>query len=389
MPHGIPDTRQFPWDQALSHNLQQLTNKVTGGINTWAVRPTVGVDGAPLGPNHVGYTGINTNSSAIERWDGSTWTTLLDGDRVVSTTHLDVYVSQNTGNDNNDGRSASTAWKSISKFYQELHRYNLLGKQVNLYLGAGTYRLQFPPSTWNGVLRIYGASSNTVTIQSMVMDKATTVLLQDVTLAFPQLLDTTTHHWVVQLTNGSSLRLGQNVVLGPVGNYFPNTSGYSRIHILADTSSWVYLHAAHPITLSGSVNSVFTLGDSRLQILTHNATPGQSTPQPSLAPTVDTGISYNLLPAPTSSDTVAVVNAVGTITVNNFLRLTDSTVGGPPNWKLNLTGTVNGLAYVMTSNSIIYGNVARGSVPTTGIGYPSSISSGTRDDTSTIQGTWF
>src|SRR4028119_822174 len=120
MPHGVPDTRAFPWDQLLSNHLRQLHSGLTGGINTWETNPSVGVDGTSLDANDIGYTGINTNTSSLVRWDGSAWITLMDGDRIVTSPQLDVYVSQTTGNDNNDGKTASTAWKTISKFYQEV-----------------------------------------------------------------------------------------------------------------------------------------------------------------------------------------------------------------------------------------------------------------------------
>lgn len=387
MPLGIPDTRQFPWDQALSHNLQQLTNRLTGGINTWTVNPTVGVDGQPLGANHVGYTGVNTTTSTIVRWDGSMWVSLVDGDKIVAAPQMNLYVSQNTGNDANDGMTASTAWRTISKFYQEVNKFNLLSKQVNLYLGAGTYRILFPPTTWGGVIRIYGASSATVTIQRMEITRATLVMVQDVTIAYPQVLDTSSFYWPINVDGASTLQFGQNVVLGAVGNYIP---GLARFHVQLLNNSTLTLSAHSPITLAGSVNNVFFLRNGSVIWVNTFTTQTANASTPNAAPGVDTGATYTYLPPLAESHTISMVNASGSITVGNFINLGDgSGVNGPPNWKLNLTGSVVGSAYQLAGSSFINGHVARGSVPSIGIGYPTSISSGTKDASSTIQGTPF
>jgi hypothetical protein len=386
MPLGIPNTREFPWDQKLSHNMQQLTNKVTGGINTWAVNPTVGVDGEVLSANHAGYTGVNTTTSTIVRWDGSTWVSLVDGDKVVTAPQMNLYVSQNTGNDANDGMTASTAWRTISKFYQEVNKYNLLSKQVNLYLGAGTYRILFPPSSWGGTIRVYGASSATVTIQRMEITRATFVMLQDVTIAYPQVPDSTTFYWPINVEGGSTLQFGQNVVLGPIGNYIPSAARY---HVsLYNSSLWLFGHS--PVTLTGSVNVPFILKGSQIWVNTFFNQGAGVINTPGAAPAVDTGAVYTYLPPLTESHTTATINASSSITVSSFINLSDgSGVNGPPGWKLSVTGSVVGSAYTLTGSSFINGQVARGSIPSVGIGYPTSISSGTRDASSTVQGTPF
>lgn len=386
MPLGIPDTRQFPWDQPLSHNLQQLTNKLTGGINTWAVNPTVGVDGAALSANHVGYTGVNTTTSTIVRWDGSTWVSLVDGDKVVSTPQMNLYVSQNTGNDANDGMTPSTAWKTISKFYQEVNKYNLLSKQLNLYLGAGTYRIQFPPTTWGAIIKVVGASSASVIIQRMEITKGTLVLLQDVTIAYPQVLDTTTNYWAVTVDGGGSLQLGPNVVLGAIGNFI---QGIGRFHIYVTNNSYLAIFAHSPLTLAGSVNNLFYLKSSTLHVVTYT-NPIANTTTPNAAPNVDTGATYTYFAPLASNHDTAAINASGTINVTNFMTLTDgASVIGAGGWKLNVTGSILGAAFSLLNASAIQGHVTRGSLPSQGIGYPTSISSGTKDATSTIIGVGF
>jgi hypothetical protein len=384
MPHGIPDTRQFPWDQALSNNLQQLTDKVTGGINTWAMNPTVGVDGLALAANHVGYSGINITIPSIVRWNGTAWDGLIDGYKLVTTPQLDVYVNQATGNDSNDGKTASTAWKTISKFYQEINKYNLLSKQINLYLGAGTYSILFPPTTWGGTIKIIGASNASVTIQRMNVTKGTYVMIQDVTVGYPQILDATSFYWPISVNEKSSLELGQNVILGPVGNYSP---GLARFHVSLNDSN-LSLVAGLPVTLTGNVNTVFYLVRSTLWAgIYYNPTQGAITPN--AAPNVDTGVTYSYARTPTAEDTKAILNAAGNITVGNFIYLNDgSGVNGAPNWQLGLTGTLSGAAYYLANNSYINGYVSKGP-NSQGIAYPSSISSGTKDATSTIIGTGF
>lgn len=386
MPHGTPDTRLFPWDQPLANHLRQLNSGMTGGINTWDINPSVGVDGTSLDANDVGYTGINTNTASLVRWDGSAWTTLMDGDRIVSTPQLDVYVSQNTGNDNNDGKTASTAWQTISKFYQEINKFNLLSKQVNLYLGAGTYSVQFPPSTWGGTIRVYGASSGSTIIQRMLITKGTFCMLQDVTLTYPQVLDSSPFFWCIDVDDSSTLQLGQNIVLGPIGNF---TAGWARFHIQVSNNSRLFLFASHPITLTGSVNNVFFLkGGSTMWVSTYyNPTAGVSTPNP--APGVNTGAVYTYFPPLTTAHTVAMVNAVGNLTVGNFFCMDGSNVNGAPGWRLQLNGSVVGAAFALLNTSSINGYVVRGAAPTPGIGYPTSISSGTKDATSVIIGPGF
>ncbi len=386
MPFGVPDTRQFPWDQALSNNLQQLTNKVTGGINAWAVNPTVGVDGLALGANHIGYTGVNTLDSSIVRWDGTSWGTLLDGNLVVRDTQLNVYVSQNTGNDNNNGLSSGSAWKTISKFYQEVYKYNLMGKQVNLYLGSGTYVLRFPPNTKQGWLRIYGVSSASVVIQSLVINNQN-VIIQGVTIAYPEVLDTTIFYWALNVSNASNLFIGPDVVLGSIGTF---ASAKSRVHIYCRDQSVLYMSALYPITITGSVNQPFVFQDFAYISVTTYTAPAAVTITPNAAPAVNTGVVNTTLPAPGASDTVATVNCIGNVTVDSFLNMNGNcNINGTPGWKMSVTGNIVGSAYTMLKGSSIQGYVSKTAMPSVGILYPPSISSGSVDATSSITGTGF
>jgi len=387
MPLGIPDTRAFPWDESLKSHLGQLNNGVTGGINTWGVPPTVGSDGLALGANQVGYTGINTSNSTLDRWNGTSWSTVMFGSKLVTTPQLNVYVNQATGNDANDGMTASTAWKTISKFYQEVSKYNLLSRQTNLYLGAGTYTIEFPPSLWGTNVRVLGASNATVTIQRMQVDKGTNVFLQDVTLAFPQLLDSNLYHWAVSVNNLSVLYLGPNIILGKIGNYIV---GAHRYHVHVSAQSQVYFTAGNPITLTSDVNSISYLRESSSIVnLVYDAL-SAGTSQPNLAPALDTGALYTSWAPLTAANTTCIINAVGSITVGALFILTGaSRINGSPNWKLLITGSISGSAYALYSSSFISGFVVKGAAPALGIGFPTSISSGTADATSYTQGAPF
>jgi len=73
MPFPVPLSNSFPWDILLNNHLAQLIDPKVGGINIWSTRPTKGIDNLVLGLNHVGYTGYNTSTNLIERWDGKTW----------------------------------------------------------------------------------------------------------------------------------------------------------------------------------------------------------------------------------------------------------------------------------------------------------------------------
>lgn len=76
MSFPIPNAQTFPWDVPLNRHLAQLNNPLTGGINTWATSPSIGVDGQTLSSRHEGYTGFNTTSGSLERWSGSAWVNL-------------------------------------------------------------------------------------------------------------------------------------------------------------------------------------------------------------------------------------------------------------------------------------------------------------------------
>jgi len=385
MPLNVPDAKQYPWDLPLKMHLAQAINPSTGGINTWATNPTVGVDGLPLGANHVGYSGINTTSSSLMRWDGAGWVTTLDGEKVVTTPQLEVHVNQASGNDNNDGRTASTAWKTISKFYQEVNRYALGGKQVTLNLGAGTYRINLPPSTWGGRVLIVGSSNASVIIQQMAITNSTVVTLRNVTLAYPEYpTNTNVSYAVVAVYGGSMLQIGTNVVLGAVGAY--NVAANTR-HI-GVYQSQLRLYANAPVTLTGSVNLAVILQDSIFYNIVYQEAAATQT-LPNRAPSVDTGVVYNDGVTPlTPADTTVLVNAIGNVTTEAFFYGYDGTqVSGNLLWRMSVTGSLSGSAYNLATGSIISGSVSRGSVPTSGIGYPSSISAGVVDATSKVTGT--
>lgn len=74
----IPASKTFPWDVPLNRHIAQLNNPTTGGLNTWDISPSIGVDGQTLSTRHTGYTGFNTTSGSLERWNGSSWENLVE-----------------------------------------------------------------------------------------------------------------------------------------------------------------------------------------------------------------------------------------------------------------------------------------------------------------------
>lgn len=84
MPHPIPAVDSLDWGQPLQSHLASLLNPADGGINTWASRPT------GLTVTDAGRTGINTTTSVLERWTGSTWEILLGTTSSVDSTFIDT-----------------------------------------------------------------------------------------------------------------------------------------------------------------------------------------------------------------------------------------------------------------------------------------------------------
>lgn len=386
MPHGIPDTRQFPWDQALTYNLQQLTNKVTGGINTWATNPTVGVDGVTLGSNHVGYTGVNTTTNSLVRWTGTAWAIVMDSPKLVTTTKLTLYVSQNTGSDSNDGLTSGTAWKTISKLYQELMQYSFMERQVDIYLGAGAYSIRFPRNMEYVTVNIYGASSSSVTIQRLDVYYGMNVLIQNVTVAFPQLADSATAFYCI-IVNDGTLNVGPDVVFGPIGNFIP---GRNTNHLNAQNKGRIAFYANCPISLTGSPNTFCYAEDSSVVAFNVYVAPAAAnTTTSGTAPAVSSGVTYtrpSIVMA--STDTMCAINASGSLSVTRLFQLTGSAY--MLTRRTNITGSITGLAYALTTGAFIIGSAIKGT-PTADdtIGFPTSISSGTKDSTSYLTGTTF
>lgn len=384
MPFGIPDTRQFPWDAPLSQHLGQLNSPSVGGVNTWSTNPTVGVDGLTLGVSHTGYTGVNTSTSTLVRWNGSAWVQLMDSPKIVSTPKLVLYVSQNTGNDANDGLTSTTAWQTISKLYQELMRYNFLERQVDIHLGAGAYVLSFPTVMRGVNIRIYGVSNSTVTIQRLAITGSQNVTVQDVTIGFPQVADNAYFFWPVTVTNSSSFNVGPNVIFGSIGNF---VSGYNRRHITVQSDSAVTFFANSPVTITGSVNGFCSAASSsRIVLRSFSSAPSTTAPT---APAVSNGVTYDSVAGSlTSADVMTTINCIGSLSIERFFDLYSSSLSPG---RSAITGNVVGLAYCLTDSSYIDTSVIRGT-PAVGvnhIGFPNSISPGTKDTTSTVYGTTF
>jgi hypothetical protein len=70
---------------------------------------------------------------------------------------MSYYVST-TGNDNNDGLTAATAFRTINYALGQMNRWNNRGSQFNIYIADGTYeeRVQAPVINGSGTCNIIG-----------------------------------------------------------------------------------------------------------------------------------------------------------------------------------------------------------------------------------------
>lgn len=179
MTFPIPSAFSYPWNDVLTKHLAQLMNPITGGINTWDIRPSTGIDGQTLGPNHIGYTGFNTNQKVIERWNGSSWDTLSGN--AAGAAAMPTWMSSTRPTARSTGdfgynsttkqieRWNGTSWQGVSStdldIWPTSSRPNLSGepagkigyntttKQIERWNGTGwenvTASLTPPLSTWS------------------------------------------------------------------------------------------------------------------------------------------------------------------------------------------------------------------------------------------------
>jgi len=77
-----PGSDKNTWGTVLNNYLSQLSPSDKGGINYWtnSTKPT------GLTPDDEGRTGVNTESNIIERWSGTGWVTMLDGQVAATAT---------------------------------------------------------------------------------------------------------------------------------------------------------------------------------------------------------------------------------------------------------------------------------------------------------------
>lgn len=161
MPFSVPTTFSYPWAEVLNRHMAQLINPSTGGINVWDIRPTVGVNGQSLGPDHVGFTGYNSTSRAFERWNGSGWDVLTSSGS--SSTVMPIWSSSNRPNSPSTGdygfntstkqieRWSGTSWQPISS--NDLEIWNTATRPI--LSGEQMGKIGFNSSTkqierWNG-----------------------------------------------------------------------------------------------------------------------------------------------------------------------------------------------------------------------------------------------
>jgi hypothetical protein len=373
MPFNVPDTREFPWDSKLKMHLAQAINPMYGGLNSWSTRPTVGVDNATLGVNHKGYTGINTLTSNIEQWDGSSWVTLIDSANIVTSSNISFYLNATTGSDTNSGLSPTTPLKTGDKLYQLMRTYNFQDRQIVIYLGPGSYVLGFPANTTGLPVAIVGESSNTVTLKYLQVDDQR-VIISNLTISDP--LITNGNSYMVRVLGGS-LTIGPNIVYGNTG---------VGSHMLLIKNAVLSLRPNCPITVTHKCQSLMYMFESTLELTAAYVAPGGSTYYN--APPVSKGtVNQSFVPALTTGEVRSHFNFVGSepIYVVNLLLFSNTSIFGQPNAQLAITGPVTGRAYQLLEGSALQGGTCIG-LPTGDrmIGFPNTVSAGTMDATSSM-----
>ncbi|WOL31397.1 hypothetical protein [Microcoleus phage My-WqHQDG] len=379
MPFNIPSPQQYPWDAPLAKHLAQLSNPTQGGINTWAITPTLGVDGVALGINHVGYTGINTSTANIEQWNGTSWVALIDSAKVVSGNNISFYVNQATGSDTNNGMSPTTAWRTTSKLYQEMRAYSFQERAINIYLGPGSYRLLFPSNTSRLTINVVGESSASVNLASMVVyDQLVTI--KGLTVSYPELTSFAT---LIQCIGAGALRIGSDIVLG--------NCGPSGVYFYIRNSSQVILYPNCPITVTHNSTAIFYLSGSSWGTFTCYIAPSTATPVVPAAPAVNTGIAGTSVLTPlVAGEIMTAINFVGTRTVSSAVIVLENTSkfeGAAGIAQLKIAGTVTGLAYRLTNASYLNTSTYIGDPIGTSIGFSSTLSAGSMSADSYVSGT--
>lgn len=365
MPFTVPTSQTYPWDVPLSRHLAQLNSPTTGGINTWTVTPTVGVDGVALGANHVGYTGMNTVRGCIERWDGSSWDRDIYPLKVLRT-NTNFYLDSVAGNDSNSGLSAGAALKTGSGLYSALvNSVCIPGITIKVFLAAGTYSLNIPKSMSDIAMYFTGASSASVTVDRLVCSNMT-VALSGMTLqaTLPGAA------YVVVTVNNTVLCLGSDIVLGTCTS---TGSSYFRGNDL----SAIQVYSLYPITVKGNPYCYFMLyNGSIFQAVTY------------ISSTVPAGyIDGTIIP---STSTMCVVNIDGTRTVGlSMIYADNSSISTASNGgRITFRGTVTGIPYYLFNASNMTSSTVIGDPTTVNTyGFPSGISAGYVSPNSNVQGT--
>jgi hypothetical protein len=144
------------WGANLNNFLKQLQNGTTGAINHAATRPN------PTGLTD-GFTMIDTTTREIIKWNGTGWDVLmggLDKGREKLSSNKNIYINGTSGDDNNDGLTAATAFKTLERSVVAVYSYDLSNFNITINIAAGTYlgRFDFDAA-------ILGANGSSVTIK--------------------------------------------------------------------------------------------------------------------------------------------------------------------------------------------------------------------------------
>ncbi|WP_434750265.1 tail fiber protein [Paenibacillus amylolyticus] len=111
--------------------------------------------------------GMRVRSGKLEYYDGSNWLAASSG-IDLTTTVITYYVNASTGDDNNDGLSASQAFKTINKAVSLIPDIMNNGITINLAAGNYTENVVAKNKMGTGWFRITGPSSGGAIITGLV-----------------------------------------------------------------------------------------------------------------------------------------------------------------------------------------------------------------------------
>jgi len=123
-----PGSDKNTWGTVLNSYLSQLSPSDKGGINYWtnSTKPT------GLTPDDEGRTGVNTETQSIERWNGTAWVAILDGQTVTNGKENVANKAPNFATKNNTLYPTTQAVASTFEFKQSITITNSVGSDYTV-----------------------------------------------------------------------------------------------------------------------------------------------------------------------------------------------------------------------------------------------------------------